>query len=136
VEIRDVIPQRLLARKFRWAIAGQLEPQFALRGCLIAAQSPSGSLEPPAVIDEWRMSHGSINAGAKLACTRNPKPPARLRLATPLSGGQKNRPCLPAAAAALRYVLRVVHQEGFAHAVIVEREVHHEPARVHVALLA
>src|SRR3954451_10727697 len=41
-----------------------------------------------------------------------------------------------AAAAVLWDVLRVVHEERFADGVVVEREVHDEPARVHVAGLA
>src|SRR2546422_566737 len=69
------------------------------------------------------------------ADNKNRKPPARLRLATPLSGGQKTN-LLPSAATALRHILGVVHQERLAHAVIVEREVHDEPLRRYVALYA
>src|SRR5204863_161840 len=51
---------------------------------------------------------------------------------TPCSGGQN--PLMPAAAAVLRGEVRVVHEVGLAHRVVVERELNDEPLRQRRAL--
>src|SRR6266850_8148591 len=105
-----------------------------------APESDHAEAHAPDVLsgdDSRRKVGATYQLNARIACgstTKNGNPPLAFGSRPLYQGVKKNQ--LPSAAAALRHVLRVVHQERFAHAVIVEREVHDEPLGSDVALHA
>src|SRR3954471_21678635 len=84
IKIRDVLAEWLLSRESLGKISEELVPELVFRWRRIAPEGPRRMLEATAVIDERRVGHPGLTHGRTTRA-----PPARLRLTTPLSGGQR-----------------------------------------------
>src|SRR5262245_65434866 len=93
VEVRHVLPDRLLPAEFLEMGGREVEPELLFGGRRIATQVARASFQILPIAEERASrSHARITETSRKRAREETKPPVRLRLTAPVTGGQTQTP--------------------------------------------